>query len=277
MDIKNAILEFINKYYIYPIQAKTGYNIIQEITYGTLLFVMVYIFYRVCKFLKICIDRKFAEVTIFYVILITLMRALVDAGAIPRLYYTVTPGIVVLVGLYYMLSIIGSGALFKNKYHISAILMALIPISYLLLEFSNRVTHLEALLYVLVILFPMYFITIRILEKLKKIKNLNINNLDFPSRIDKYAIFSQLVDASATSIGIGIYGYWEQHPVPRFFMDLFSPYIIIPLKLIVVVLVLYIINKEIDNIELRNILKITIMSLGLAPGLRNLFRIVMGV
>ena len=65
MDIKNAILEFINKYYIYPIQAKTGYNLIQEVTYGTLLFVMVYIFYRACKFLNIHVDKRFAEVTIF--------------------------------------------------------------------------------------------------------------------------------------------------------------------------------------------------------------------
>lgn len=60
-------------------------------------------------------------------------------------------------------------------------------------------------------------------------------------------------------------------------MDYFGPYSIIPLKMLVVLLVLDIFNKEVKDDNLRNILKITVMALGLAPGLRNLFRTVMGV
>jgi len=262
------IRDFIYRYYIYPIEAKQGYNLVQEVTYGILLFFMVYLFYRVCLKLKISVDRRFAEVTVFYVILITLMRALVDAGLFPRLYYTVTPGIVVFIGIYYMISIILSGILLKKKYYLLSIAMAVAPILYMLFEFSSRVTQPEAILYVTGILLTTYFVVIYFVEKIKKIKI---------EKIDKYAIFSQLVDASATSVGIGIYGYWEQHPVPRLFMDLLGPYIIIPLKLIVVLLVLDIFNKEVKDDNLRNILKITVMALGLAPGLRNLFRTVMGV
>lgn len=262
------IREFIYRYYIYPIDTKQGYNLIQEITYGILLFVMVYTFYKICLKLKIAIDRRFAEVTVFYVILITLMRALVDAGLFPRLYYTVTPGIVVAVGIYYMISIIISGILLKKRYYLLSIAMAVVPILYMLFEFSSRITHPEAIVYVSGILVLSYYLLIYIVEKLKKAKI---------ERIDKYAIFSQLVDASATSVGIGVFGYWEQHPVPRFFMDYFGPYSIIPLKMLVVLLVLDIFNKEVKDDNLRNILKITVMALGLAPGLRNLFRTVMGV
>ncbi|WP_421077316.1 DUF63 family protein [Methanothermococcus sp. Ax23] len=273
MDLKEAFLEFVYKYYINPIETKSGYNLIQEITYGILLFVMVYGFYRVCKLLNIDIDRKFALITIFYVILISLIRALVDAGYVPHTYYTVTPGIVVSVGLYYIISIILSGILFKKeKYHISAMLMAIIPTIYLLSIFLKNMVHIEALFYVFGIIGITYGIMIYLIERIEVLKN----KLKFDS-IDKYAIFSQLTDASATAIGIGVYGYWEQHPIPRFFMDIFGPYVMIPLKLIVVISVLYIINEEVDNKDLRNILKITIMALGLAPGLRDLFRTVMGV
>ncbi|AEH07447.1 DUF63 family protein [Methanothermococcus okinawensis] len=273
MDIKETFSEFVYKYYIEPIKLKSGYNIIQEITYGILLFVMVYLFYKVCKLLNIKINKKFALTTIFYIILIALMRALVDAGYIPHSYYTVTPGIVILVGLYYMSSIIISGILFKkDKYHISAIIMALIPTVYLLSIFINNMVHMNALFYVLGIVAIVYGIVIYPIEKIKILKN----KLNFDT-VDKYAIISQLTDASATAVGIGMYGYWEQHPIPRLFMGIFGPYIMIPLKLIVVIAVLYIINKEINNRDLRNILKITIMALGLAPGLRDLFRTIMGV
>lgn len=262
------IKDFIYRYYIYPIEAKQGYNLIQTATYGVFLFFMVYLFYKVCLKLKITVDRQFAEVTVFYIILITLMRSLVDAGFFPRLYYTVTPGIVVFVGIYYMLSIIISGTILKKKYYLLSIIMAIVPILYMFFEFSTRITQIESVAYVFGILSTSYLLALFIIEKIKKVK------LD---RIDKYAIFSQLVDAAATSVGIGIYGYWEQHPIPRLLMDYFGPYSIIPVKLMVAYFVLDVFNKEVKDDNLRNILKITVMALGLAPGLRNLFRMIMGV
>ena len=86
-----------------------------------------------------------------------------------------------------------------------------------------------------------------------------------------------MIDASATTIGIGIYGYWEQHPIPRFLMETFGVYSFIPFKLLIILLALYILNREIEDENIKNIIKLCIMALGLAPGLRNLFRVVMGV
>ncbi|MBW9221248.1 DUF63 family protein [Methanothermococcus sp. SCGC AD-155-M21] len=273
MDIINTIQVFIYQHYIEPINKGSGYNYVQEITYGILLFFMVYIFYRSCRMLNISIDKRFATVTIFYVILISLIRALVDAGDVPHSYFTVTPGIVVVMGIYYIFNIILSGLILKKeKYHILAIIMAIIPIIYLLTIFIKDIVHIEAFFYVFIILSIIYSTTIYIFKKIDYLKN----KLKLDS-IDKYAILSQLIDATSTAIGIGVYGYWEQHPLPRFFMDLFGPYVMIPLKLTVVLSVLYIINKEIEDKNLKNILKITIMALGLAPGLRNLFRTILGV
>ncbi|AEF95680.1 DUF63 family protein [Methanotorris igneus] len=267
----SAIKEFIYEYYIKPMIEGSGYNLVQEITYGIFLTFMVYIFYKACVKLRVAIDEKFAQTTVFYVVLISLMRALVDAGVIERSFFTITPGIVILIGSYYMASILISGVLLRERYYKLAIPFALLPIIYFLPDFLNRIVHWEALLYVSLILFPTYILTVFIIKKTK------IENKIISSKIDKYAIFSQLVDASATAVGIGIYGYWEQHPIPRFFMDMFGAYVMIPLKLAVVLIALYLINEEVDNKDLKNILKITIMCLGLAPGLRNLLRTIMGV
>ena len=272
MDLKDTLSEFIYKYYIDPIHSKSGYNLVQEITYGILLFAMIYIFYKACNILKLEIDYKFALTTVFYTILIALIRAMVDAGIVPHTYYTVTPGIVVVLGLYYMISTILTGYIFKNKYYIYSIALALLPTIYFIIIFLKNIVHFEALFYVLSLNVFVYAITIYAIDKIRYLKN----RLNF-DKIDKYAIFSQLTDASATAIGIAVYGYWEQHPIPRFFMDMFGAYIMIPLKLLVVLTVLYIINEEVDNKNLRNIIKIAIMTLGLAPGLRDLFRTVMGV
>ncbi|AXI25633.1 hypothetical protein CFE53_05645 [Methanofervidicoccus sp. A16] len=271
MDLSN-VKKFIYKYYIEPIEKQSGYNYIQEITYGILLFFMVYIFYRTCKIFHIDIDRRFAVVTVFYTVLISLIRALVDGGYIPHTYYTVTPGIVIVIGLYYLIAIILSALILKERYYILATIMAVLPLTYLIFIFLKNMVHIEALFYVLFMVVLIYAIFNYLLERIESIKNI----LKFQS-IDRYVILAQLTDGVATAIGIGLYGYWEQHPLPRFFMDHFGPFIMIPLKLVAVITVLYILNSEVENRDLRNILKITVMALGLAPGLRNLFRIVMGV
>lgn len=267
-DIKS----FIYKHYIEPIEKQSGYNYIQEITYGVLLFFMVYLFYRVCKTLHIKIDRRFATVTVFYTVLISLIRALVDGGYIPHTYYTVTPGIVVVMGIYYMIAIILSALTLKERYYLLATSMAILPTLYLSVIFLKNIVHIEALFYVSFTVISVYVVIYYLIEKVEPIKNI----LKFPP-MDKYVILAQLIDGASTAIGIGIYGYWEQHPLPRFFIDHFGPYVMIPLKLIAVITVLYILNTEIENKEFRNILKIAIMALGLAPGLRNLFRTMMGV
>lgn len=60
-------------------------------------------------------------------------------------------------------------------------------------------------------------------------------------------------------------------------METFGVYAFIPFKLLIILLALYILNKEVEDENIKNIIKLCIMALGLAPGLRDLFRTVMGV
>ncbi|HIP83960.1 MAG TPA: DUF63 family protein [Methanothermococcus okinawensis] len=271
MDL-SYIKSLLYRYYIEPIERQSGYNFVQEITYGILLFLMVYIFYRVCKILEIEIDERFALVTVTYTVLISLIRALVDRGYIPYTYYTVTPGIVVLIGIYYIMAVILSAIILKERYYLLATVIGVLPLLYLIPVFLKSIVHIEVLLYFFSLVFLVYTPLIYILEKVEPLKNtLKLQPLD------RYVILAQLIDGVSTALGVGLYNYWEQHPLPRFFMDHFGPFVMIPLKLIAVIAVLYILNLEVEDRDLRNILKIAVMALGLAPGLRNLFRIVMGV
>ncbi|AIJ06194.1 hypothetical protein JH146_1352 [Methanocaldococcus bathoardescens] len=263
------IRDFIYKYYIEPAEKGTGYNLIQEITYGIILALALYLFYKALRKLNINIDEKFAIPGIVFTVLIALMRALVDCGYIERSFLTITPGIVFLIGGFFIATILITGLIFKEKYYKASAIIGVIPLLYFLFVFLQHIVHLEAILYVGILVGTFYYL-VKFLDK-----NLKLNILQ--SKIDNYVVIGQLIDASATTIGIGIYGYWEQHPIPRFLMETFGVYSFIPFKLLVVLLVLYVLNREIEDENIRNIIKLCIMALGLAPGLRNLFRTVMGV
>lgn len=86
-----------------------------------------------------------------------------------------------------------------------------------------------------------------------------------------------MLDASATWAALTFYGYLEQHPLPRLFTDLLSPAGMFLLKLMVLIPVLYVINKYTERGDFKNFLMVVILILGLAPGLRDMIRLMVGV
>ena len=81
---------------------------------------------------------------------------------------------------------------------------------------------------------------------------------------------AHFIDASATFWALTAYGFVEQHVVPRLFFGSLGVLSFFFLKIAVVLPVLWVFNKEIDNVRLRNFLKIAVIILGLAPGLRDM-------
>jgi uncharacterized membrane protein len=86
-----------------------------------------------------------------------------------------------------------------------------------------------------------------------------------------------MMDASATWAALSFYGYLEQHPLPRLVTDLFTPAGMFLLKLVVLIPVLYVINRYSEEGDYKNFLLILILILGLAPGLRDMIRLMAGV
>jgi uncharacterized membrane protein len=86
-----------------------------------------------------------------------------------------------------------------------------------------------------------------------------------------------MLDAGATWAALSFYGYLEQHPLPRLFTEILTPAGMFLLKLVVLIPVLYVINRYAEKGDFRNFLLILILILGLAPGLRDMIRLMAGV
>jgi uncharacterized membrane protein len=96
-------------------------------------------------------------------------------------------------------------------------------------------------------------------------------------------IFGQMFDACATFVGVDFYNYSEKHPIPDFFFQTFgSSAVFLPIKLILALVIIYLIDisfKEelAEYPNLKGLIKIIVIVLGLGPGTRDTLRLTMGV
>jgi uncharacterized membrane protein len=89
------------------------------------------------------------------------------------------------------------------------------------------------------------------------------------TRINAGVLWSHMLDASSTFTALTFYGYYEQHVVPTFLIGMSGPWVMFPLKLAVVWGVLYFLDRQKEDAQLKNFLKIIILVLGLALGIRD--------
>jgi uncharacterized membrane protein len=91
-------------------------------------------------------------------------------------------------------------------------------------------------------------------------------------------IYAHMLDASSTYVGVDWFSYYEKHVVPTILIDLTgSAAIMFPLKLLILLPVLSMIDRSIEDPSLRNLTKLTLITLGLAPAVRNSLRLALGV
>jgi len=94
---------------------------------------------------------------------------------------------------------------------------------------------------------------------------------------------AHFLDGAATFRGLDTYGYSEKHVIPSLLIDLTgTAAVMLPLKLAVVSAVVYLLDIEYRNdlAESPNLgwlVKVAILVLGLAPGMRDMLRLAMGV
>jgi uncharacterized membrane protein len=96
-------------------------------------------------------------------------------------------------------------------------------------------------------------------------------------------LWAHLFDASTTFTALqffGSAGYYEQHVVSNMIIGALGPAGQFVLKLVVLIPVLWLLDKELpkpQDAQLRGFIKIAILILGLAPGVRNALRLVLGI
>ena len=103
---------------------------------------------------------------------------------------------------------------------------------------------------------------------------------EYGQRTPLILYFAHLLDAKATWLGIQEYGYAEKHVLPTFLIEEFgTAFVMIPLKIIVVTAALWMlfsIKEDDDDPQAITLLMMFLITLGLAPGVRDMLRIALG-
>lgn len=121
------------------------------------------------------------------------------------------------------------------------------------------------------------YIFARILKNRYKVMGIYTNPINL------FIIFGQMFDASATFVGVDLYGYSEKHPIPDFFFQTFgTSAVFLPIKFILGIVVVYLIDISFkddlkDYPNFKGLIKIIVIVLGLGPGTRDVLRLIMGV
>ncbi len=280
------IRDFLYKYYIDPIRFGQPYNLVDTLTYAILLIASVYLVYRWLQRAGIRINERLILSTLPYVLFGGLLRVVEDTGMIESdvRFLLVTPLIFVVVFLVTVLSLFFTTALEKGRvvqeyeplYRGIGILLVLVTggilIRYGVLYSTVGIPEAVIILTLTGGSTLALWGALRFLARWEFVQN----------PLYTLLIAGHMLDASATSYGIDLHAipYQEVHVVGSTLIDLtgtaFSMFL---LKLAVIIPAVYILEqyRKEGNQELWCILLLAMITLGLAPGTRDMARMVLYV
>ena len=285
MGTFQALQDFINEYYWLPIEGDSGYNPVNTLTWAIILGISIFFVAKLLMKLNIRADWKFIKVIIPFIFAGSTLRVIQDFNDEAQLfnsplqYLLITPFIYVLMFVITVVLLIISIKLqrsgivndWKMAFGVAGILWTLVNMGILLSVLG--ITNPAAL----IVIFLLGAGLTMLIYMVAKVTGHTI----FTQRINVSILFVHLLDASSTFYGMKFLGYYEKHVVPTFLIDLAgTSSIMFPLKLIVFIPVIYILetqfNDDEETMHLKDVLKLTIIILGLAPAIRNTVRMVLG-
>jgi len=280
------IREFLYKYYIDPIRYGHAYTLVDTLTYALILIAAVYIVYRGLQRYKIAVDDELVLATMPFVVLGGLLRVVEDTGMITSdlRFLLITPLI------FFTVFVVAAVALFAGKLAENAGLVArysrvyggvgivaclLATAALVWFGLSETTIALDVLAVILVLAsvtsLALWAFFVYVLK------------WDYASHIlYKLLIFGHMLDASATSYGIDIHPvrYVEQHVVGGALIDAtgtaFSMFLLKFAVLVPAVYVLEMYRRE-GNPDLWHLILLAMIVVGMAPGIRDLARMVLYV
>jgi uncharacterized membrane protein len=274
MIIVNDLADWIYRYYIYPIIYDTSYNPVDTITWAIVLGLAILALIRLFQRRGISVDERLVLSTLPYILAGSTLRVIEDADLVDPSwsYLLVTPLIFFLVFLITAVSLAVTRRVQGEEYYQS---YAAIGIIWTLLNLVILSTVGFVNAWVIGAIFILgSILTAGILLCLRAFPSLGF--LD--NRFNLMILFAHMQDASSTYIGVDWFSYYEKHVVPTFLIDLTgSAAIMFPLKLLILLPVLSMIDRSIEDPSMRNLVKLTLITLGLAPAVRNTLRLALGV
>jgi len=265
---------WIYEYYIDPIVYDTGYNPVNTITWALILGGMLLVIIRLFRRLEISLDEKFVFCTVPYILAGASLRVVEDASlvAAPAKYLLITPIIYFLVASVTLATLVFCRCALKERYLSGYAIVGLLWTGInLLLLFSKGTESLLA---------PLAIISLGSAAALAAWALASRLNLRFLSdRLNLLILYAHMLDASSTYVGVDWFGYTEKHVLPNFLIDLTGTALVMyPLKLLILIPVLALIDDALrDDPSLKNLTKLALLTLGLAPALRNTIRLTLGI
>jgi len=269
-----GLAAFVQKYYIDPIIYDTSYNPVDTITWAIILGLAILGLIKLLRRWDILMDERLLLSTLPYVLAGSSLRVIEDANlvAAPWRYLLITPLIFFLVFLITAACLILSRKIWGEKFHARYAAFGFLWTFFNLAVLSTlgfKNTWVIAAVFLLgSLLTGGVLFCGRHLSALKFLDD----------RFNQMIIYAHMLDASSTYYGVDWFGYYEKHVVPTFLIDLTgSAAIMFPLKLAILLPVLYMIDKSMQEPSLRNLTKLTLITLGLAPAIRNTLRLALGI
>jgi uncharacterized membrane protein len=290
--------DFINQYFVEPILANGYFNPVNTLVYGIVLVVAVLLVYKLMQRMKVRIDKYFLYAILPFIFWGSSTRVLHDAAYVGALATTElnafynqpffpTPGsYFITFGLAIAILLIGLGVQRYTK-HPYWKLMAVVGI---VLDIANMailpvVTFLPLLMVLTITGFWMllFYLIYRVTVIYKPFRHAR----KYLSGVNQAVLGCHFLDASATFTALSFFGYGEQHVLPNAAIAALGPVAMFPLKIVVVLAVLWAIDRwgydgksggsaaeAARGRDFGNFLKIVIVILGLAPGLRDAIRMI---
>jgi len=279
-------MDFINEYFLNPILSNGWFNPVNSIAYGVILVIAVYGVFRMLRKMKIRIDRRFLYAIIPFILWGSSTRVLHDAayygaltGALGDFYSLPvfpTPGSYFITFTLALIVLVISVAIQKYAGFPYWKIMLVAGVALDIINFAIMPGFYFTPMLMILGITALWTALFLLLHKFSQKANFALLKQVFT--LENSAILSaHMLDASATYVAVAFFGYAEQHPLPRLLIDLSDPAAMFLLKLVVLIPVLYVIDRYSEKGEFRNFLKIVILILGLAPGLRDAIRLMVGV
>ena len=269
-----GLAAFVQKYYIDPIIYDTSYNPADTITWAIILGLAILGLIKLLSRWGISMDERLLLSTLPYILAGSSLRVIEDADlvAAPWRYLLITPLIFFLVFLITAICLILTRKIWGDKFHARYAAFGLFWTVFNLAVLSTigfKNSWVIAAVFIMGsslaggILFCRRYLSV-------------LKFLD--DRFNQMIIYAHMLDASSTYLGVDWFFYYEKHVVPTFLINLTgSAAIMFPLKLAILLPVLYMIDKSLQEPSLRNLTKLTLITLGLAPAVRNTLRLALGI
>lgn len=264
LDLQSQITEFITTHIVY---FGPGYNVLNTLVFGIILGIIVILLIKMFRCIKK--DPKDLIIPVIpFIFLGSSTRALVDNGIYPLSYLLITPGIYIITGLATIITLLVSVYIERKTNLDYRYLIFLVGVVICIPNILN-ISHINFVALAQVLgswaLLSSVFVIFR--NKWSLIKD----------KFNLSVLLAHIFDASATFVAIDFYPYGEQHVLPNALIGLTGTALVMfPLKIIVILFALYIIDSCIEDKTIKNMLKLAILILGISTGLRDLLSLVMG-